>query len=133
MEVAPHDYNLWTRSMTEPTVSEETDLADFIELLDDEHVRSIIAATSAEPLSAGELSDRCDVSVSTIYRRLDRLADVGLIREQTRPRPDGHHESVYLSALDRFEITVRNGEMDWELERRPKDIADELTRLWGKF
>lgn len=119
--------------MTEPTVPEELDLADLIDLLDDEHVRSILAATSAEPLSAGELSDRCGVSVSTIYRRVDRLEDADLVREETRPRPDGHHETIYVSTLDRFELTVRDGELEWELERRHKDVADELTRLWGKF
>lgn len=119
--------------MTEPTVTGDLDLSDLIGLFDDEHVRSILAATSAEPLSAGELSDRCGVSVSTIYRRVDQLEDANLVREETRPRPDGHHESIYVSTLDRFELTVRDGEMDWELERHHQDIADELTRLWGKF
>lgn len=119
--------------MTDPTVTGDLDLSDFISLLDDEHVRSILAATSTEPLSAGELSDQCGVSVSTIYRRVDRLEDADLVRKKTRPRPDGHHETIYVSTLDRFELTVREGEMDWELERRHQDIADELTRLWGQF
>jgi len=128
-----HEYNLLTRSMTEPTVTEEPDLADLINLLDDEHVRSILTATSTEPLSAQELSDRCDVSASTIYRRVNRLKNADLLREQTRPRPDGHHDTVYVSTLTRFELTLEDGEMDWNIERRQRDIADELTRMWGKF
>ncbi len=119
--------------MTESSVTGTPDLADLVELLDDEHVRSILAATSAEPLSARELGDRCDVSVSTIYRRVDRLEDADLLRERTRPRPDGHHVTVYVSALERFELTVRDGELDWELERRPTDVADELSRMWGNL
>ena len=126
-------HDLWLRSMTEPTVTDQTDLADVVDLLDDELVRSILVATSAEPLSANELSDRCDVSASTVYRRIDRLTTADLVRERTRPRRDGHHETVYVSALDRFELTVRDGDLDWTLERRGADPADELSRMWGEF
>lgn len=119
--------------MTDSTVAGETDLAEIIDLLDDEHVRSILTATSAEPLSAQELSERCDVSVSSIYRRVNRLDDANLVRERTRPRPDGHHETVYVSTLDRFELRLTDGELEWELERDGTDVADELTRMWRKL
>jgi len=128
--------DLYTRSMTDPTVSGDPDLATVIGLLDDDHVRSILAAASARPLSANQLSDRCDVSVSSIYRRVDRLVEADLLAEWTRPRADGHHETVYVSRLDRFELSVDDGDLSWDLERddaESTDVADELTRLWGKF
>lgn len=127
------DNNLCTCRMTDSTVTDETDLADVVALLDDEHVRSILVLTSEKPLSANELADRCDVSDSSIYRRVDRLVEADLLTEQTRPRSDGHHETVYVSALGRFELVVRDGEMDWTVERAEGDVADELTRMWGKF
>ncbi|MFD1632908.1 ArsR/SmtB family transcription factor (plasmid) [Haloplanus ruber] len=111
----------------------DVDLATVVELLDDEHVRAILAATSDTPLSANELSERCGVSTSPIYRRLDRLTDADLVGERMRPRSDGHHETVYVSRLDRFELTVRDGELHWTLDRDSDDVADQLTRLWGKF
>nr|WP_241432034.1 winged helix-turn-helix domain-containing protein [Haloferax mucosum] len=116
-------------------MTDESDLETLTSLFDDRHVRAILAATSAEPHSARELSEQCDVSVSTIYRRLERLADAELVHERTRPRRDGHHETVYVAALDRFELTVRDGELDWTVEHHEDgtDVADELTRLWGKF
>ncbi len=129
----PMQQNVCVRSMTEPTVTDQPDLADVVDLLDDELARSILVATSAEPLSANELSDRCEVSASTVYRRIDRLTAADLVREQTRPRRDGHHETVYVSALDRFELTVRDGDLDWTLERRGADPADELSRMWGEL
>jgi predicted transcriptional regulator len=119
--------------MTDSTVTAEPDLAEIVDLLGDEHVRSILAATSAEPLSAKELSDHCDVSVSSIYRRVERLDGADLLQERTRPRSDGHHETVYVARLDRFELTVRDGDVDWELDRRSTDVADELTRMWGNL
>ncbi|MFC5369058.1 helix-turn-helix domain-containing protein [Salinirubrum litoreum] len=109
------------------------DLATVVSLLDDEHVRSILIATSEKPRSANELSDRCGLSTSSIYRRLERLTDADLVTERTRPRSDGHHETVYVSRLDRFELTIRDGDISWEVDRRSDDVADQLTRLWGKF
>jgi predicted transcriptional regulator len=119
--------------MTDKSVTDDVDLSDIIGLLDDEHVRVILAETSAEPLSAGALSDRCDVSTSAIYRRVDRLVEAGLLDEQTRPRSDGHHDTVYVASLERFELVVRDGELRWTVDRSQTDIADELTRLWGNF
>lgn len=119
--------------MTDTSVSEESDLATIVGLLDDEHARSILTAASVEPMSASELSDLCDVSESTIYRRVDRLSEESLLQETTRPRPDGHHETVYSTNLDTFEVTVRDGEITWEVTRKERDMADELSRLWDKF
>jgi len=127
------EHYLWTRSMTDRSVTAEPDLATVVDLLDDEHVRSILAATSAEPLSATELSERCDVSPSSIYRRVERLTEADLLDDRTRPRSDGHHETVYVAALDRFELRVREGELDWTVERRGRDVADELSRMWGEL
>lgn len=109
------------------------DLATLVELLDDEHVRTMLAATSAEPLSASALSERCGVSTSAVYRRLDRLVDAGLLDERTRPRSDGHHDTVYVAVVERFELVVDDGDIDWTVDRTDRDVADELTRLWGKF
>ena len=119
--------------MTERSVSEKPDLATVVDLIDDEHVRSILAATSAEPLSATELSERCDVSPSSIYRRVEQLAEADLLDDRTRLRADGHHETVYVAALDRFEVRVSDGDLEWMVERRHRDVADELTRMWGEL
>ncbi len=119
--------------MTDKSVADDADLSEIVSLIDDEHVRVILAETSAEPLSAGDLSDRCGVSQPAIYRRVDRLVEAGLLDEQTRLRSDGHHDTVYMAALERFELVVGDGELTWSVERTETDIADELTRLWGKF
>lgn len=109
------------------------DLDRVIELLDDEHVRTILAATSAEPRSAGELSERCEISPSNIYRRLGELQEEGLVSEQTRPRADGNHESVYAATLSAFELRFEDGELTWSLKREEGDVADGLTRMWRNF
>jgi predicted transcriptional regulator len=119
--------------MSDVPVADEPDLATVVDLLDDAHVRTILVATSAEPLSAAELSERCEVSTSAVYRRTDRLVAADLLCERTRPRSDGHHDTVYVAAIERFELSIRDGDLTWTVDRAETDVADELTRLWGKF
>lgn len=120
-------------SMTDAD-SDATTLSELLSVLDDEHSRTILAATSDSPLSATELSDRCELSPSSIYRRVDRLEQADLLHEQTRLRRVGHHETVYRASLARFELSVRDGSIDWDVEREDDDDAtDQLTRLWGRL
>lgn len=128
---ASRDDFVTLRSMTNETVPEDPALATLVDVLDDECARTILAATSTEPMSASELSDVCDVSESTIYRRVDRLDDATLLAQRTRPRADGHHETVYVATLDRFEVELRDGEFALSVTRRGDDLADQLTDLWG--
>lgn len=114
-------------------VSEYPDFSTVTGLLDDEYARTILAETSQEPLSASELAERSDASLATITRRLDDLEAADLVAEQTRPRADGHHDTVYVARLDRLEVRLRDGEFEFELARRERDMTDELRRLWGKF
>ncbi|MBX0286493.1 helix-turn-helix domain-containing protein [Haloarcula salinisoli] len=108
-------------------------LETVVALLDDDHARAILTATSDDALSAKELSERCDISQATVYRRVDRLTDAGLVTERTRPRADGHHDTVYAATLDELTVRLRDGELEFELDRVGDDVADRLTRLWEEF
>ncbi|WP_302081386.1 winged helix-turn-helix domain-containing protein [Salinibaculum rarum] len=113
-------------------MSEDCDDEEILALLDDEYARAILTATSAEPMSAQTLSERCDASVTTIYRRLDRLQDCDLVEEQLRPQPDGNHYKVFASRLESFSVTFEDGEMRADIERAEteEDVADRFTRMW---
>lgn len=112
-------------------MSGDPGLETVVGLLDDEHAREILAATSIEPMASADLAERCDASRQTVYRRLDNLQDAGLLAERTRPRADGHHDTVYVATLSDIRVELREGEFDFELECREPDMADELSRLWG--
>ena len=100
-------------------------------LLDDEYARAILTATSSQPMSAKTLSEECDASLPTVYRRVDRLIDCGLLAEQTEVAKDGHHYSVYKARLDRLTVELEDGELRVTLEQSPADdVADRFTDLW---
>lgn len=114
-------------------VSETAELSTVVGLLEDDHVRQVLKTTSVEPMSKTELAERCDVSLPTISRRIEQLESVDLVDEQTRARPDGHHDTVYVARLDRFEVRLRDGELEYDLQRMDRDMTSELQRLWSKF
>lgn len=98
-------------------------------LLEDPTVRTILTETSQEPMSANALSDRCDASQPTVYRRLEDLRECGLLVERTRPDPDGgHHHAVYATSLERITIDLEADELTLSIDRR-EDMADRFTRL----
>nr|WP_206039102.1 helix-turn-helix domain-containing protein [Halomicrobium mukohataei] len=114
-----------------PTVSEGPADEDIFALLDDEYAREILTQTSVEPMSAKALSDRCDASLPTIYRRTERLVECDLLVEQTKVRQNGHHYSVFEACLDRLTVELDEGELSVTIDAgEPEDPADRFTNLW---
>lgn len=107
----------------------ETELLD---VLGDECSRRILAATSERPMTVKELTERCPVSSTTVYRRINTLVDRGLLREKPAFPSDGTSKKSYESTVDRIEtridgegFTVRTygGESDQE---RIVDLLSEI-------
>lgn len=111
-------------------MSEEPDLSTVLSVLDDEYARDILTNTSIEPMSASTLSDRCDASLPTIYRRLERLEECRLVTEETKLAADGNHYSVYSANLEGLELTLEDGAFELELNYSDEDVADKFTRMW---
>lgn len=110
-------------------VTEQSDFEALVALLDDEYARDVLAATSSEPMTVKEMSDVSEASPSTLYRRVERLQSADLLVEQTRIRPDGHHDTEYAATLKRLQVTLEDGQFDFTVERA-EDAADRLWRLW---
>lgn len=98
-------------------------------LFGDEYVRTIVRAASRRPMSVKELSDECDSALSTVYRRVDDLVDVGILVERTKIEPDGSHHAVYETALDEFTVQVSDGEMEVTIAVE-HDPAEQFARIW---
>jgi DNA-binding transcriptional ArsR family regulator len=112
------------------SVTDDIDVETVARLLADDVARTVLAATSEEPMSAAELQERCDASLATVTRRLEELTDADLLSETTRPRADGHHDTVYAPTLERLEIELDDGEFRAVVDRRERDAADRLTDMW---
>jgi len=109
---------------------DELELQDVLDALEDEACRRIVQELD-EPMTASEVSERCEIPTSTTYRKLDLLTEASLLREGTEVRSDGHHTTLYAVAFEEVVVAL---EEDRTLEAtvvRPSQSADErLSSLW---
>lgn len=81
-----------------------------LKILSDEHARKILQETMKQPMSADELSEACDISPQSVYRRTDPLTAHGLLSTQMEYDADGHHYRTYTA--DPTQIVVDITEED---------------------
>lgn len=120
----------YTSPPTPTTDEPDPDRTDeVLALLEDDYSRSILEAVHAEPRSACDLVEVCDASRATVYRRLDRLDDVGLVDSWLSYDADGHHRTVFEATVetlsvdvtdDGLSVTVTTGESDRDAHRPPE-------------
>lgn len=111
-------------------MTEDSDVRAIGALLEDEYAHAILIQTSTQEMSAPELSEACDASVSTIYRRIERLQEYELLEEHLQLDRDGHHYNTYTARLERIDIELENGEFKIELGYREASAADRFTDLF---
>lgn len=112
---------------------EHSDLRTLAALLEDEYAHAILLYTSTQAMSAPELSEACDASVSTIYRRLERLQEHDLVSDHLQLDREGHHFKTYTARLERIEIELADGAFEIAVTYRSDDPADRLTELFEGF
>lgn len=100
-----------------------------LDVFGSEYARQILALASVEPMSAEELAEHCDVSLPTIYRRVNALLEYDLLQEETEIDADGAHYKVFETNLKRICFEVEDGgfAIDIELEQ---DVVDQFTDFW---
>ncbi|WP_248896823.1 winged helix-turn-helix domain-containing protein [Haloplanus halobius] len=91
---------------TEETIVDTDEVQAMLDVLQDADCRAVLDATSERPKSASELSDCCDLPLSTTYRKLDALTDLGLLHERTRISRDGKHASEYIRIIDDIHLSA---------------------------
>ncbi|MWV38589.1 helix-turn-helix domain-containing protein [Natrialba sp. INN-245] len=101
-----------------PTGSEDTDVQAVLAALEDNACRAILEATSNEPLTATELSERCEIPMSTAYRKVEMLTDADLVEERVRINTSGKHATEYRPCFDDVIVSVaESGSVEIELTK----------------
>lgn len=111
-------------------MTENSDVRELASLLEDEYAHAILIQTSTQEMSVPELSEACDASESTIYRRIERLQQYDLLEGRLQLDRDGHHYNTYTARLERVEIELVDGSFELEVTYRTTTAADRFTDLF---
>lgn len=91
----------------EGSSADELSMAVLLELLGDEYTRSVLRAVADQPRSGTAVAERTSMSKPTAFRRLNRLAESGLVTVRQRiDTEQGHHHKVYEANLDTLDVDL---------------------------
>ncbi len=106
------------------------DSVDIFQLLADEYARKILLAADSGPKTAKTLSEECDASLTTIYRRVSVLQEHELVEEHHTVDSDGSHRSEFETSLEELHVKISDGKLSLTVETRD-ELADNFTSLWS--
>lgn len=104
-----------------------------ISALADDYARRIILKTISHAYSVEELSRDENIPISTAYRRVNELKDVGLLTvEKTILTDEGKKFELYRSAFRTIHIDLNQGEIVIDADLN-EDVGTRLSRLWASM
>ncbi|OVE83771.1 winged helix-turn-helix domain-containing protein [Natronolimnobius baerhuensis] len=96
--------------------------------LEDDACRTILEATSDAALTATELSEQCEIPMSTAYRKVETLTEAGLVDEQVRINTSGKHATEYVRCFDDVVVSLSDGNgVEIELTQPETETASSAT------
>lgn len=101
-----------------------------IRSLADEYCRKIILSTIDKAQSVEELSKSENIPISTAYRRVNEMKDIGILTvEKTVLTEEGKKFELYRSAFKTIHMDLNPAEILLDVELN-EDVAGRLSRLW---
>lgn len=86
------------------------------EVIADHRSLQILMAVNQKARSAQDLTNHCEGSLSSIYRRIDVLSDYNLLAENIQIDQEGHHYSVYETRFHDINISLDEGRVITEIQ-----------------
>ncbi|PSG96807.1 hypothetical protein BRD56_08470 [Thermoplasmatales archaeon SW_10_69_26] len=86
--------------------------------------RQILALAQRGPVAAKTILERTSIPKSTLYRRIDRLQEQGLLEVVSSTIEDGHRIDRYRCPLQGIGIRIEDGEIHLEWSARRPQAED---------
>ena len=113
--------------------SAHDDLQSVLETVADPDCRAILAELD-EARSASEITERCDLPQTSVYRKLEALSGSDLIREQTKMRADGHHVTLYERDITGLLVILNeDDEFAYEFVEESTSPDQRLATFWSRI
>ena len=87
----------------------ESEIQSLLDALGDPDCHRILETVSDDALTVKEVAEACELSISSAYRKLDRLTGGQLVEKRTRMHTDGHHASEYIRQVDDIVLNLNDG------------------------
>jgi len=110
----------------------DSELQTVLETLADPECRDILNELDTAR-SASEIADRCDLSETSAYRKLETLSETELVTSGTKLRTDGHHVKTYERDVDSAVVLWEaDAGLDAHVLREPMSVSQRLAQFWSR-
>lgn len=111
-------------------MSKEWNPDDVFDVLASDVARRILVLASDGPVSADELAAECEVSLPTVYRRVNVLLKYDFLTEERQLDADGNHYKTFETALQRIAFEFDADGVGVETDRR-RGLVDQFEEFWS--
>lgn len=132
-DVAGRQHSVDHGTVADDEQRQEPALPDVLRSLEDAKCRTILTRLGT-PKSATELCETCDMSRSTVYRKLELLREAALVREYTEVRRDGPNSTLYERDVTNISIGIDdNDEFELVVDRPKERPEDRIATFWSEM
>lgn len=113
-------------------VSKDWDPDSLFEVFGDELVRQILVVANERPIAAETITEHSEASLPTVYRRLNTLEELDLLRQRRRIDDDGNQYQEYETTLQRVSFELEDRGFDVDVRVR-SDLSDQFEAFWDEL
>ncbi len=99
--------------------------------LSDEDCRAIVENLE-EPMTTNQISEVCDLPLSTTYKKIDKLDDATLLEESVQLREDGKHTNTYVVDFEYVKAALTEEHRLSVEVQKPESKGERLERIWDE-
>jgi predicted transcriptional regulator len=110
-------------------MDDDQTIEEVLDTIGDTEARRVLAAVSQDSLSAKELGEELDLSLPTVYRRLEILQEHDLVTSRTLVAENGNHYKVFECNFNSTVISLDDDEYNIRIYRED-NLPDRFSDLW---
>jgi predicted transcriptional regulator len=105
------------------------DADTLLALLGDDYAYQILKAVVERPRTGREIREATGVSKATVYRRLDRLEEAGIVDSTMQLDEDGHHCKQFHAVTQSIQVQFGEDEFTAQIEAGSDAANDKQERI----
>jgi DNA-binding transcriptional ArsR family regulator len=105
----------------------ERSVEEVLHTVGDANCRAILRSVSETPMTASEIAEKHDLSLSSSYRKLGDLTDIGLLSERPRISVNGGHASEYCREADRLTLDFDGRQVRYGTDPSERDVWESVS------
>jgi predicted transcriptional regulator len=113
-------------------MDEEEPIEEILDTIGDKEARRVLASISQDARSAKELADMLDLSLPTVYRRLELLQEHDLAKSRTLVGENGNHYKVFECNFDATVISLDEDVYNVRIYRTD-NLPERFSSLWDEL